>query len=149
YELSRAEGFGKEVKQRILLGTYVLSSGYQDAYYKKAQKIRTLMIEEYEKAFELCDIIAMPTTPTPAFNIGAIADPVQMYLQDMFTISANLAGMPAINMPIGLSSEKRPIGMQRQGPQLHDARALLFAAKYESEAGLNLMPEAYNKEICE
>lgn len=131
YEKSREEGFGAEVKQRILLGTYVLSAGFQDAYYRKAQKIRRLLIEEYKQAFATCDIIALPTTPSTAFELGAIQDPVEMYLQDIFTISANMAGIPAISIPAGFDDDNKPIGLQLQGPQLSDARVLRFAHHFE------------------
>lgn len=130
YELSRGQGFGPEVKQRILLGTYVLSAGYQDAYYRKAQKVRALIIRDYKKAFETCDIIALPATPTPAFKMGSIQDPVKMYMQDIFTISANLAGVPALTHPILPSKNHLPIGMQLQGPLLKDARVLRFANQF-------------------
>ncbi len=127
YELSRGLGFGPEVKQRILLGTYVLSAGYQDAYYRKAQKVRTRIIQDYKKAFEKCDVIALPTSPTTAFKLGSIQDPITMYMQDIFTISANLAGVPALSVPVAPSKKGLPIGMQLQGPVLKDARVLRFA----------------------
>lgn len=146
YELSRKEGFGSEVKQRILLGTFVLSSGYQDAYYKKAQKVRTLLIEEYEKAFKSCHAIALPTAPSTAFTIGEIADPLSMYLQDIYTISANLVGIPAISMPIGFDKNHKPIGMQIQGPQLDDNVALRFAHQFEKAAHLYKRPPLFDKE---
>lgn len=147
YELSKTEGFGSEVKQRILLGTYVLSAGYQEAYYKKAQKVRTLLINEYQKAFESCHTIALPTSPGTAFKLGAIADPLEMYLQDIFTISANLAGIPSINVPIGFDKDNKPIGMQIQGPQLDDARVLRFAHHFEKEANVFSHPPLFDKEV--
>ena len=101
YNNSRRESFGSEVKQRILLGTYVLSSGFKDAYYKKALRVRELIIQEYQRAFKNCDIVAMPTTPTGAFPVGSIGDPIEMYMQDLYSISANLAGLPAISVPCG------------------------------------------------
>ena len=131
YDFSKQEGFGPEVKKRILLGTYVLSSGYQDAFYKKAQKVRTLMIQKFNKAFQTCQIIAMPTCPTASFPIGAIQDPLQMYLQDIFTIAANLAGLPSISVPCGFS-DKRPLGLQLLGPQQHDATVLQLAHAFET-----------------
>lgn len=146
YELSRKEGFGKEVKQRILLGTYVLSAGYQDAYYKKAQKVRTLLIEEYQKAFATCHAIAIPTSPKTAFTIGEIADPLEMYLQDIYTISANLAGIPAISHPIGFDKDGKPIGMQIQGPQLDDAVVLRFSHQFEKTAKLFRHPPLFDQE---
>lgn len=131
YDLSKQEGFGPEVKKRILLGTYVLSSGYQDAYYKKAQKVRTLMIEQYKSAFTQCDIVAMPCSPFTTFKLGEIQDPLQMYLQDIYTISANLAGLPAISIPSGFDRLGRPFGLQLLGPQMHDSKVLSFAHAYE------------------
>jgi len=112
YTRSRSEGFGAEVKRRIMLGTYVLSAGYYDAFYLKAQQVRTLLRRDYEQAFERADVIAMPTSPIPPFGIGEKADdPLQMYLADIFTVSANLAGLPAISIPCGLS-EGLPVGLQ-------------------------------------
>jgi len=147
YDFSRDEGFGQEVKQRILLGTYVLSSGYQDAFYKKAQKVRTLLIREFKAAFSHCDLIAMPTTPTHAFEIGGIPDPLQMYLQDFYTICANLAGLPAISMPTGLDEDKLPQGIQLLGPQRADGRVLHFASQFEKALGLSdFIPPLFNKE---
>jgi aspartyl-tRNA(Asn)/glutamyl-tRNA(Gln) amidotransferase subunit A len=131
YDLSKEEGFGPEVKRRILLGTYVLSAGYQDAYYKKAQKVRTLIIEEYKKAFEACDAVAMPVSPFPAFEIGAITDPLQMYLADIYTISVNLAGLPSVSIPNGFSKNGKPFGLQLTGPQKHDREVLAIAHALE------------------
>jgi len=113
YVNSRTEGFGKEVKRRIMLGTYVLSAGYYDAYYKKAQKVRRLIKEDFDKVFSQVDLLITPTTPTTAFRLGEKSnDPLQMYLSDIYTVSANLSGIPGMNIPIGNSSEKLPIGMQ-------------------------------------
>ncbi|NGX51476.1 MAG: hypothetical protein K1060chlam2_01342, partial [Chlamydiae bacterium] len=148
YDMSRVEGFGAEVKQRILLGTFVLSSGYQEAYYKKAQKIRTLMIQEYKRAFEKCDLIAMPTTPSPAFEIGTILDPLEMYLQDLYTVGANLAGLPSISIPCGKSSSDLPHALQFIGPQLADSRVLNFAYQFEQELNLHsFIPPLMNREV--
>ena len=148
YEMSRNEGFGPEVKQRILLGTYVLSSGYQDAYYRKAQRIRTLLIQEYKTAFKECDLIAMPTSPTTAFELGAIQDPVAMYLQDAFTISANMAGIPAINIPAGFDDQKKPIGLQLQGPQFSDGRVMRFAHHFEKATQFaRQFPPEFDREV--
>ncbi|MCB1110002.1 MAG: Asp-tRNA(Asn)/Glu-tRNA(Gln) amidotransferase subunit GatA [Chlamydiia bacterium] len=147
YDLSREEGFGPEVKQRILLGTFVLSSGYQDAYYKKAQKIRTLLIRDFKSAFEKCDLVAMPVTPSPAFEINGIRDPLEMYLQDLYTVGANLAGLPAISVPSGKTSGGLPLGVQLLGPQLADGKVLHFA--YQFEKSLNLtgfIPPLFDKE---
>jgi aspartyl-tRNA(Asn)/glutamyl-tRNA(Gln) amidotransferase subunit A len=113
YINSRSEGFGPEVKRRIMLGTYVLSSGYYDAYYKKAQKVRRLIKEDFDKAFTEVDLIITPTTPSVAFKIGEKSnDPLQMYLSDIYTTSANLAGIPGLNVPIGKNQNGLPIGMQ-------------------------------------
>ncbi len=131
YDFSKQEGFGPEVKKRILLGTYVLSSGFQDAFYKKAQKVRTLMIEQFKAAFQECQIIAMPTSPMTTFPIGEIKDPLQMYLQDIFTIGANLAGLPAISIPCGFHAGL-PLGMQLLAPQMQDSKVLMFAKAFEN-----------------
>ena len=134
YKLTRAEGFGKEVKKRILLGTYVLSEEYQNAYYKKAQKIRTLMVQEFNKAFQTCDIIALPTTPSAAFELSSIRDPIDMYLQDIHTAAANLAGVPAISIPSGFNKEGKPLGFQLIGPQCMDGKVLCFAHKFQQRS---------------
>jgi aspartyl-tRNA(Asn)/glutamyl-tRNA(Gln) amidotransferase subunit A len=110
YVLSRTEGFGAETRRRILLGTFVLSAGYIDAYYRKADTSRELLRREYEKAFETCDVVAFPTTAATAFKIGEKSDPVSMYLEDIFTITANLTGMPAISVPMGMVSPSTPLG---------------------------------------
>jgi aspartyl-tRNA(Asn)/glutamyl-tRNA(Gln) amidotransferase subunit A len=148
YDLSREEGFGAEVKQRILLGTFVLSSGYQDAYYKKAQKVRSLIIREYKRGFEKCDIVAMPTTPTPAFEIGGIQDPLEMYLQDLYTVSANLAGLPAISLPTGKDEEGLPHALQLLGAQMDDGKVLHFAYQFEKTLKLTgFIPPLFDKEV--
>lgn len=139
YSFSKQEGFGAEVKNRILLGTYVLSAGYSDEYYKKAQKVRSLIIEQYKKAFRTCDMIAMPVSPFPAFAIGSINDPLQMYLQDIYTISINLAGLPAISVPSGFSKDKKPFGLQFIGAHAHDAEVLRFAKHFEDATLFNKM----------
>lgn len=131
YDFSKEEGFGKEVKMRILLGTFVLSSGYQDAFYKKAQKVRTLIIEQYQKAFKQADIIAMPVSPFPTFEFHSIQDPLQMYLADIYTISANLAGLPAISVPSGFTAAKKPLGLQLTGPLMEDKKVLDIANAFE------------------
>lgn len=131
YTFSKEEGFGHEVKRRILLGTYVLSAGYQDAYYKKAQKVRTLIIDKYAEAFQKCDLVATPVSPFPAFEIGAIKDPLQMYLADIYSISINLAGLPAVSVPSGFSADGKPIGLQLVGPQKQDRKVLQAAYAYE------------------
>ena len=121
YLHTRHDGFGPEVKRRIWLGTYVLSSSHREHFHIKAQKVRTLFIEQYKKAFETCDIITMPTTSTSAFEIGGMQDPIKMYLQDLYTISINLAGLPAVSVPCGFSTKtNKPFGMQFIGPQKKD-----------------------------
>ncbi|GAB4193447.1 MAG: Asp-tRNA(Asn)/Glu-tRNA(Gln) amidotransferase subunit GatA [Simkaniaceae bacterium] len=148
YLYSRQEGFGSEVKKRILLGTYVLSAGYQDAYYKKAQKIRTLLIQECKQAFERCDIIAMPTTPTPPFEINTIHNPVDMYLQDIYTTCANLAGVPAISVPTGFDGDHKPLGIHLLGPLLEDVRVMRFAHQFEKSVQFyNHIPSLFNHEV--
>jgi aspartyl-tRNA(Asn)/glutamyl-tRNA(Gln) amidotransferase subunit A len=132
YDRTRDEGFGAEVKRRIMLGTYVLSHGYYDAYYLKAQQVRTLVRRDYEHAFERVDIVAMPTTPTPAFRLGEkTSDPIQMYLADVFTVSANLAGLPSISIPCGFSPCRLPIGLQLTGRPFDEATLLRVADAYQ------------------
>ena len=143
FDFSREEGFGPEVKRRILLGTYVLSSGYKDAYYKKAQKVRTLIIDHYKKAFQKCDIIATPTSPYTAFELGGIQDPLQMYLQDIYTVPANLAGLPAISIPSGFCLKKRPYGLHLTGPFLHDHHVFQLASHFEKAAALIKIPPEF------
>jgi len=138
YDFSKEEGFGPEVKRRILLGTYVLSAGYQDAYYRKAQKVRTLIIKSYQKAFSQCDLIATPVTPFAAFEIGSIKDPLQMYLEDIYSIGINLAGLPAVSFPNQLTQEgKKPLGFQLIGPQMQDRLVLNMAHILEKELPFN------------
>lgn len=141
YDLSKEEGFGPEVKRRILLGTYVLSAGYKDAYYKKAQKVRTLIINRYKETFQHCDLVASPVSPFTAFEIGAMKDPIQMYLEDIYTIGINLAGLPAISIPQGLASDGKPLGLQLIGPQKHDAVVLQAAHAFEKANHYNAIPE--------
>jgi aspartyl-tRNA(Asn)/glutamyl-tRNA(Gln) amidotransferase subunit A len=132
YRRTRAEGFGAEVQRRILVGTYVLSHGYYDAYYLKAQKVRRLIARDFAAAFEQCDLIMGPTTPTTAFAIGAkVDDPVQMYLNDIFTIPAPLAGLPALSIPCGLDAKGLPVGLQIMGPHFAEARMLGAAHRYQ------------------
>ena len=138
---TRGAGFGAEVKRRIMLGTYALSAGYFDAYYGQAQKVRTLIIRDYEQAFMGYDVLVSPTSPTTAFRIGEKADdPMAMYLNDVFTIPANLAGVPAVSVPCGLDSKGLPIGLQLTAPVLEEATLLRAAAAVESDLGLNLRP---------
>jgi aspartyl-tRNA(Asn)/glutamyl-tRNA(Gln) amidotransferase subunit A len=129
YGQSRADGFGPEAKRRIMLGTYVLSTGYYDAYYKKAQQVRRLICQDYEQAFASCDAILGPASPTTAFKLGEkVSDPLQMYLSDIFTIATNLAGVPGISVPVATDEAGLPIGMQLQGPMFSDAKLLALAA---------------------
>ncbi|MEO0368428.1 MAG: Asp-tRNA(Asn)/Glu-tRNA(Gln) amidotransferase subunit GatA [Pseudomonadota bacterium] len=132
YTKSRSEGFGEEVKRRIMIGTYALSSGYYDAYYSKAQKLRRLIAEDFRNAFKQCDVIAGPTTPTTAFPVGEKnTDPVAMYLNDIFTIPVNLAGLPAASIPAGFSKAGLPIGLQLIAPFLQEQRMLNIAHQYQ------------------
>ncbi len=134
YAKTRAEGFGDEVKRRILTGAYVLSHGYYDAYYLKAQKIRRLISTDFQTAFSSCDLIMSPTTPSTAFKIGEkVSDPVQMYLSDTFTIAANLAGLPAMSLPCGFDQKGLPIGLQIIGNYFDEARMLSVAHAYQRE----------------
>jgi aspartyl-tRNA(Asn)/glutamyl-tRNA(Gln) amidotransferase subunit A len=132
YMMSRAEGFGSEVKRRIMLGTYVLSAGYYDAYYLKAQRVRTLIKKDFDIAFKSCDAIVTPTAPTTAFKIGEkINDPLRMYLSDIYTISINLAGLPALSLPCGFDGNGMPIGLQIIGKHFDEATILRIAYAYE------------------
>ena len=132
YRNSRSEGFGEEVKRRIILGTYVLSSGYYDAYYKKAQKVRTIVKKDFDKVFEEFDVLLTPTTPTVAFDIGSkISNPLEMYMSDILTVSINIAGVPAISVPCGKDSEEMPIGMQLIGKHFDEEKILRAAYTYE------------------
>ena len=132
YKKSRSEGFGPEVKRRIILGTYVLSSGYYDAYYKKAQQVRTLVMNEFNKAFEKYDVILTPTSPTVAFDIGSkTSNPLEMYLSDICTVSVNIAGLPGISIPCGVDKEGMPIGMQLIGNKFAEETILNAAYTFE------------------
>ena len=132
YRKSREDGFGPEVKRRIMIGTYALSAGYYDAYYLKAQKVRQLVKNDFEEAFKKCDAIITPTTPTTAFNIGEkTQDPLQMYLSDIFTVSINLAGLPALSLPCGFDSKDLPIGMQIVGKHFDEETILRVGYAYE------------------
>jgi aspartyl-tRNA(Asn)/glutamyl-tRNA(Gln) amidotransferase subunit A len=159
YRRTRAQGFGREVKRRIMLGTYVLSAGYYDAYYLKAQQVRTLILRDYDRAFERVDVVAMPTSPVPAFRLGErVADPLQMYLIDVFTVSANLTGLPAISVPCGFTRGPKlgevsssgggpgapklgevssrgglPIGLQLTGRRFDETTLLRVADAYERD----------------
>jgi aspartyl-tRNA(Asn)/glutamyl-tRNA(Gln) amidotransferase subunit A len=142
YRRTRDQGFGPEVKRRIMLGTYVLSSGYYDAYYRRAQQVRSLIKRDFHQAFEKCDAIATPTTPTPAFLLGEkVDDPLAMYLNDIYTCTANLAGIPGISVPCGLSAENLPIGLQLVGPHWSEAALLRLAHAFEQARPLNARPQ--------
>jgi aspartyl-tRNA(Asn)/glutamyl-tRNA(Gln) amidotransferase subunit A len=141
YSQTRDQGFGAEVKRRIMLGTYALSAGYYDQYYGKAQKVRSLIERDFREAFARCDVIATPTAPTPAFKLGEKADdPLEMYLSDIYTITANLSGVPAVSLPCGLSSSGLPIGVQLIGKQFDEAGLLRAAHNLERALGLDLTP---------
>jgi aspartyl-tRNA(Asn)/glutamyl-tRNA(Gln) amidotransferase subunit A len=147
YRKTRAEGFGAEVKRRILVGTYVLSHGYYDAYYLKAQKVRRLIAQDFQRAYAQCDVIVGPTAPTAAFPIGAKADdPVQMYLNDIFTIAANLTGAPALSIPCGFTRDDLPIGLQLQGNHFSEARLLDVAHRYQQATDWHLRAPAMAEE---
>ncbi|MBC8108452.1 MAG: Asp-tRNA(Asn)/Glu-tRNA(Gln) amidotransferase subunit GatA, partial [Anaerolineae bacterium] len=136
FSKSRAEGFGEEVQRRIMIGTYALSSGYHDAYYVRAQKIRALIKRDFDEAFKKCDVILSPTSPTPAFKVGEkSADPLQMYLCDVFTVTCNIAGIPGVSVPCGFTSGAKPlpIGMQLVGPTFSEEALLRAARMYERE----------------
>jgi aspartyl-tRNA(Asn)/glutamyl-tRNA(Gln) amidotransferase subunit A len=140
YAESRAQGFGPEVQRRIMLGTYVLSAGYYDAYYGRALKVRRLIKAEFDRAFERCDVIAGPASPTPAFRAGGLSDPLQMYLCDVYTVNTNIAGIPGVSVPIGFAQEsgsRLPVGLHLQAPAMADARLLRAARMVE-----RLHPEA-------
>ncbi len=132
---------------RLLTGTFVLSSGHMDEYYQRAQKVRRLIAQDFDKAFKVCDVVAMPTTGGPAFEIGSIQDPVQMYLQDLYTTSANLAGLPAISVPTTLDENKMPLGLQLLGPRFADKRVLHFARQFEKARGELALPSLFDKQV--
>jgi aspartyl-tRNA(Asn)/glutamyl-tRNA(Gln) amidotransferase subunit A len=141
YRKSRDLGFGEEVKRRIMLGTYVLSSGYYDAYYLKAQKVRTLITRDFIEAFDEVDVIVTPTSPIPPFKLGErVDDPLQMYLADIYTVTASLAGIPGINVPCGkTSTEPRlPVGMQILANHFDEARLLRVADAFEKSGGFEI-----------
>jgi aspartyl-tRNA(Asn)/glutamyl-tRNA(Gln) amidotransferase subunit A len=132
YIRTRSEGFGKEVKRRIILGTYVLSSGYYDAYYTRALKARTLIRRDFEEAFKRYDVLLTPVSPTPAYKLGTKeVDPLKIYLGDIFTVSANLAGVCGISVPCGATAEGLPVGVQLLGPAMGEERLLQAAYAYE------------------
>ncbi len=148
YEKTRAEGFGEEVKRRILIGTYVLSAGYYDAYYLKAQKVRTLIARDFTQAFETVDVMLTPSTPSPAFGIGErMDDPLSMYLNDIFTVSLNMAGLPGISVPAGLSQEGTPLGLQLIGKAFDEATLLRTGQIIEQAAGDLPTPASWWKDM--
>ena len=141
YELTRAAGFGGEVRRRVLIGTYVLSAGYYDAYYLKAQRVRALIAQDFAEAFEKVDCILAPTAPSAAFAIGEKSeDPISMYLNDVFTVPANLAGLPAISVPAGLSADGLPLGLQVIGRGFDEAGVLRVAGVLEDAAQFHNLP---------
>lgn len=144
YKKTRMKGFGKEVKRRIILGTYVLSSGYYDAYYRKAGKVRTLIRRDFDEAFKECDIIATAVSPTTAFKVGEkMEDPLTMYLSDIFTIPVNLAGLPAMSVPCGFDTSGLPIGLQIIGKPLDEAMMMQAAYVFESERNVKKIPDSF------
>ena len=145
YLRSRSEGFGSEVKRRILLGTYVLSAGYYDAYYRKAMQVRTLLRRDFERVFQGCDVIATPTAPEVAFRLGEkTGDPLKMYLSDVYTASCNLAGVPGLSLPCGFAHDM-PVGLQLLGPALEEGRLLRVADAYQRRTDFHTRfpPEAW------
>ena len=141
YEKSRGEGFGAEVQRRILIGTYVLSAGYYDAYYARAQRLRTLIKRDFDQAYEKCDVLLTPATPSPAFAVGAkTTDPLEMYLQDVFTVTVNLAGLPGISVPAGLTDNGLPLGLQLIGKAFDEGTLLRAALALETAADFRHSP---------
>jgi aspartyl-tRNA(Asn)/glutamyl-tRNA(Gln) amidotransferase subunit A len=144
YAETRAAGFGDEVKRRILIGTYVLSAGFYDAYYNQAQKIRTLVSQDFQKAFEQCDVILAPTTPTASFPLDSLTDdPLTMYLNDVFAVPASLAGLPAMSVPCGVNSEGLPLGLQLVGPAFDEQGVMNAGLAIEERAGFNARAEKW------
>jgi len=144
YETTRAKGFGAEVQRRLLIGTYVLSAGYYDAYYLRAQKVRTRILQDFEEAFKQCDALLTPATPSAAFGYGEKGDdPVAMYLNDIFTVTANLAGLPALALPAGLDGQGLPLGLQVIGKALDEESCFTVAAAIEDAAGFKARPEKW------
>jgi aspartyl-tRNA(Asn)/glutamyl-tRNA(Gln) amidotransferase subunit A len=138
FRRSRTNGFGPEVQRRIILGTYALSAGYYDAYYGKASQIRSLIMQDFRRAYEACDVLLSPVAPTPAFRIGENTDdPLTMYMSDVFTLSANLAGIPGISVPCGMSSGGLPIGLQIMGPHFSEDRLLQAAYHFEQNTAFH------------
>jgi aspartyl-tRNA(Asn)/glutamyl-tRNA(Gln) amidotransferase subunit A len=141
YEGTRGEGFGAEVQRRVLIGTYVLSAGYYDAYYNKARRVRTLIANDFAKAFERVDVILTPTAPSAAFAVGEkMDDPIAMYLNDVFTVPASLAGLPAISVPAGLSGDGLPLGLQLIGRAFDEGTVLKVTGVLEEAANFTAEP---------
>jgi aspartyl-tRNA(Asn)/glutamyl-tRNA(Gln) amidotransferase subunit A len=141
YERTRAEGFGAEVRRRVMIGTYVLSAGYYDAYYLKAQRVRALIARDFEEAYRKVDAILTPTTPSAAFALGEkMDDPVQMYLNDIFTVTVNLAGLPAASVPAGLSADGLPLGLHVIGRAFDEETVLRVAKAVEDAAAFTARP---------
>jgi aspartyl-tRNA(Asn)/glutamyl-tRNA(Gln) amidotransferase subunit A len=145
YENTRGQGFGKEVKRRILIGTYVLSAGYFDAYYRKAQQVRALVAQDFRAAFDAVDVLLAPTAPTAAFGLEEGLSPIEMYLNDVFTIPASLAGLPAMSVPVGLSRDGLPMGLQLIGRPFDEVTVLKTAAALEGAAGFAKAVEGMGK----
>lgn len=144
YERTRTEGFGQEVRRRIMIGTYVLSAGYYDAYYLRAQKVRTRIVQDFQNAWQKCDAILTPTAPSAAFAVGRkVSDPVQMYLNDIFTVTTNLAGLPGISVPAGLDKNGLPLGLQLIGRALDEETVFKAASALEDAAGFKTKPEKW------
>ena len=142
YEATRAAGFGAEVRRRIMIGTYVLSAGYYDAYYLKAQKVRTLIARDFEEAYKTVDAILTPTAPSAAFALGEKSDdPITMYLNDVFTVSVNLAGLPGLSLPAGLSSDGLPLGLQVIGRPFDEETVFRVAGVLETQAKFTAKPD--------
>ena len=149
YKHTRTGGFGAEVQRRIIIGTYCLSAGYYDAYYGKASQVRTLIRNDFENAFKTCDVILAPVAPTPAFKIGEnVEDPLKMYLSDIFTLSANLAGIPGMSVPCGFSREGLPIGLQLLGKHFDEGSLLKVAFNFEQATDFHRKkPDLYNQNV--
>jgi aspartyl-tRNA(Asn)/glutamyl-tRNA(Gln) amidotransferase subunit A len=144
YEATRSEGFGAEVKRRIMIGTYVLSAGFYDAYFNQAQKVRALIARDFQRVFEDVDLLLTPTTPSAAFGLGEkMDDPLAMYLNDVFAVPASLAGLPAMAVPAGLDSQGLPLGLQIIGKALDEQSVLNAGLAFDERAGFTARPEAW------